>query len=154
MKILESQLLSVLKKAGTSLIVTEEKGDIIFWNDGAIETFGYKEDEVLGTSVCRFFVDSGFVIPFLAMEPQPVRTVTSKTYGREGDFEGIRKNRTHFPCEIEVMCYSDDVTKRMVLLVYDQSHGIISFLKTVTKQLEKIDSRLDNLEDKISGSHP
>ncbi len=147
METLESYLVPVLKKAGIAIIMIDVDGKIDFWNQGAKDAFGYTEEEVLGKKI-QLFNNEGFILPFnsLDLSPEADRVVTTRSHGREGDLEGIRKNRTEFPCELTTVCYSEGVRKKMVIFIHDLSYGVMSFLKTVAKKLENIDQRLDTLE--------
>ncbi|MBI4788994.1 MAG: PAS domain S-box protein [Chloroflexi bacterium] len=48
---------NILRNVRDSVIVTDLKGQILYWNEGATGCYGYTADEVLGQSVARLYPD-------------------------------------------------------------------------------------------------
>src|SRR3954469_1835549 len=95
----DSQLFLLLKKAGIAIIITQEDGKIIFWNQGAKDLFGYEEEEILEKEITSLFSYKAFIDPFFLLKMDPgARVMTTQIYGRDEEIEGIRKNFTEFPC--------------------------------------------------------
>jgi PAS domain S-box-containing protein len=149
----------LLRETQAAVIVCDGEGKIVFWNKGALEVFGYTEGEILGkpattimhpryhaiykASVKKFCEDYAEI---------KGRLLYAKTLGRDTEITALRKNQVEFPCEINLVCYSEGVRKAFLVFVYDLSRGIFDLLRNVSQKLETIDQRLNTLEVRISGT--
>ena len=98
---LEAKLTSVVQLTPDALMLSNAKGDLIFWNAGAVRMFGYTEEEALGQ-------------PLTMMMPPRYRDAQLKGFQRVCDMgvtkligstvelHGLRKNGTEFPVELSL----------------------------------------------------
>jgi PAS domain S-box-containing protein len=101
----EVRFRSVVQSAPDAIILSDDKGKIIFWNGGAERIFGYSEDEILQR-------------PFEVLMPVRYREThkvgierlhaTGKTplVGNTVELEGLRKDGTEFPLELSLAMWS------------------------------------------------
>ena len=158
LQLIDNPVLTMLKASSTAAMIYDENGKVIFWNTGAMLTFGYPEEEAVGRHMSMFFPDRYKDI--LTKEIEEFRQesdfmnrkiIRSKVTGREAEFFGKRKNGEEFLCETTTVCYSDGVRRAFTVFAHDMTYGIVRLLKSVAQKLETIDSRLNTLETKING---
>lgn len=103
----EKKFRSVLLSAKDSIILANEKGDIIFWNHFAEKTFGYNEDEVLGKPLTFLMPGRYKVSPLqkfrehLLLSQVPLMEKTIELYG-------LRKNGKEFPLEFSLSHWTNE----------------------------------------------
>lgn len=101
LRLSEERFRSVAQTASDAIITADGHGKIVFWNQAAINMFGYSTGEVMGRSLT-------LVIPerFRKQHEQGLRQVVST--GRSGligqtvEQLGLRKDGTEFPVELSL----------------------------------------------------
>ncbi len=98
-KRLESRLLAHLPAA---VIVTNERGVVVYWNQRATAMYGYQEDEAIGRPIGELTVaPTGVSAALIAREV--------RTGGRwEGDYEATRADGTTLPVHMTLERIDDD----------------------------------------------
>src|SRR2546425_10849284 len=101
----ELRFRSVVHSAADAIILADEGGKIIFWNQGAETIFGYGEDEITGAAI-------------ESLMPEPYRekhragferfhaTGRSHLVGNTVELEGLRKDGTVFPIELSLASWT------------------------------------------------
>ena len=97
----EERFHSVTQSANEAIIVADGQGEIVSWNRGAEEIFGYEEQEVLGR-------------PLTALMPERYRdahlnglgrfrsTGVAKVVGKAIELHGLRKDGSEIPVELSL----------------------------------------------------
>lgn len=97
----EKKFRSVLQSAKDSIVLANEKGEIIFWNHFAENIFGYKENEVLGKSL-TFIMPERYRTAHLQSFEQHVSTNQEQVIDKTVEFYGLKKNGQEFPIELSL----------------------------------------------------
>src|SRR5215471_9936346 len=92
----ELQFRSVVQSAGDAIILANEAGNIIGWNNGAESIFGYSEDEILGSNLQVLMPQSYREAHRAGFERFRV-TGRSELIGKTRELEGLRKDGSVFP---------------------------------------------------------
>ena len=99
MKNAELLLRSIIEMAHDAIITSDSSGDIIFWNQAAVDIFGYSHDEIIGKSVIAITPQR-----FHEAHQKGMRRVTttgeSNIIGSTVEISGLRKDGTEIPIEL------------------------------------------------------
>jgi len=101
----EEQYRAVADSAVDSIITADDAGIIVVWNQGAIKTFGYREDEIIGQSIAILIPDDYKDLHkagFNRIQQGGLPHVIGKTV----EFQGKRKNGEIFPIEVSIARWS------------------------------------------------
>ncbi len=99
----EERLRSVIGMASDAVIVADEQGRIVLWNQASEEIFGYEPEEALGQSL-RMIMPARFQDAHQSGLTRAGAT-TSKRKARPGgtmEVTGLRKDGTEFPIELSM----------------------------------------------------
>jgi PAS domain S-box-containing protein len=112
---------NVLQNVRDSVIVTDLRGNISYWNEGATRLFGYTEKEMLGDSVARLYPDQN--------EDELLSDLQVILQGRDfvGEWRGRRKNGDRFWVDIKTTALRSAAGKVI---------GFIGVARDVTEQRE------------------
>jgi len=91
----------VIENVRDAVITADGNGDILGWNKGARDTFGYEEAEVVGQPL-TLIVPERYRASHLEAFVRAVRAGAGTITGRTMDLWGLRRDGTEFPCEISV----------------------------------------------------
>jgi len=100
----EKRFRSVVETAGDAIVSVDRRGDVVFWNDAAEETFGYAAGELLGKPLVT-------VIPerFREAHRERMQRLVSgragRIIGRPEETVGLRKSGAEFPMELSVAAW-------------------------------------------------
>jgi PAS domain S-box-containing protein len=101
MRASELRFRSVFQSAADAIILADETGKIVGWNNGAEKIFGYSEEEILGSRLEVLMPESyrdahraGFERFRVTGRPQVI--------GKTRELEGLRKDGTVFPLELSL----------------------------------------------------
>jgi two-component system, sensor histidine kinase and response regulator len=97
----ELQFRSVVQSAGDAIILANEAGNIVGWNNGAEAVFGYSEDEILGANLQVLMPETYREAHRAGFERFRV-TGRSELIGKTRELEGLRKDGAVFPLELSL----------------------------------------------------
>jgi len=97
----EEQYRAVADSAVDSIITADDAGIIVGWNQGAIKTFGYQEDEIIGQSIAILIPDN-YLELHLAGFNRIHQGYLPHVIGKTVEFHGKRKNGEIFPIEVSM----------------------------------------------------
>lgn len=87
----DRQFLSVIESATDGIIVTDAKGTVLQWNDGAQDLFGYSKDEIIQQDVRSIFPRTQEA----SRQHESIETV-----GKTIELTGMKKDGSPFPVEL------------------------------------------------------
>ncbi len=114
----EQHLLSVTNSAQDAIVSADNHGNIIFWNEGARNIFGYDEEEVVGK-------------PLLILMPEKYREAHAKgmwryvetgeknVIGQTVELHGLKKDGTEFPLELSLGVWETAKGKYFTFIMRD-----------------------------------
>src|SRR5438874_5802668 len=97
----ELRFRSVVQSAADAIILADEQGKIISWNNGAETIFGYQEDEIVGADLESLMPEAYRERHRAGFERYRV-TGRSQLIGRTVELEGLKKDGTVFPLELSL----------------------------------------------------
>ncbi|MGH9900417.1 MAG: PAS domain S-box protein, partial [Pyrinomonadaceae bacterium] len=139
----ELHLRSVTESASEAIVTADGAGQIISWNRGARDIFGYTEDEALGQ-------------PLTLLMPERYReahrkglarhaaTGESRVIGKTIELEGLRKDGTEFPFEFSLSTWRTGKGNFYSAIIRD-----ITERKRIEQALQHESSLLQSLMDHI-----
>ena len=101
----ELRFRSVVQSAADTIIFSDDRGRIIFWNNGAERMFGYSEDEILQQPIEVLMPVRYREMHRLGMERFRATGMT-RLIGNTVEFEGLRKDGTEFPLELSLASWN------------------------------------------------
>ena len=116
----EERFRSVAQTAADAIIIADEKGKIHFWNEAAVEMFGYSSQEILGNSIFS-------IIPQQHRQDFNIGLYHDSTgkhsewIDRYPNLTGLRKNGEEFPIEISISFWTSNGKRWFSAIVRDQS---------------------------------
>lgn len=128
----EERYRSLKESAVEGIIIASEHGEIVDWNPGATDIFGYEEEEILGH-------------PFEVLIPEPYRdsfrkgiervcrTGEGRLLGETVEIEGLRKNGDEFPLEISLSSWK-----------VNEDRCFAAILRDITEKRETRDALLES----------
>lgn len=101
----ELKFRSVTQSASDAIISADSSGNIIFWNNGALDIFGYTEEETLGRPLTMLMPEryrQGHV------EGMARVNTTGKTHviGKTAEMHGLHKDGSEFPIELSLATWT------------------------------------------------
>ncbi len=132
----EQRFLSVMEAATDAIMLADQRGDIVLWNQAARQLFGYTEDEVIGKPFTLLFpgrYQRGSQESF----DQPAGIIERRFVGRTVELHGLRKDGTEFPAEF-------------CLGLWKSSEGTFysGFIRDITQRKEA-QARLQESEERL-----
>jgi PAS domain S-box-containing protein len=107
---LEARLTSVVQSTPDALILANAEGHIVFWNAGAMKTFGYSEEEALGQPLTLLMPTR-----YREAHEQGLRRICetgeSRLIGTTVELQGLRKNNKEFPLELSLATWQTKGTR-------------------------------------------
>lgn len=95
----ERFLRSIIETANDAIITSDSDGNIIFWNQAAVNVFGYSHDEIIGKPVVAIMPQQ-----FHEAHQKGMRRVTttgeSHIIGNTVEVLGLKKGGTEIPLEL------------------------------------------------------
>jgi diguanylate cyclase (GGDEF)-like protein/PAS domain S-box-containing protein len=121
------------------IIAVDQNGNIISWNSAAEKTFGYKETEILGTSLIEIIPEryrsahkQGFQ---RAAEMEEFRII-----GKTVELHGLKKNGDEFPIELSLGTWKKDEKRYFSAIIND-----ISDRKQTEQSLSRVNLQLNTI---------
>jgi len=97
----ELRFRSVVQSAGDAIILSNEAGNIVFWNKGAESIFGYTEKEIAGAPIDTLMAET-YRAEYRAGFERFRVTGRSQIIGKTVELDGLRKDGTVFPLELSL----------------------------------------------------
>jgi PAS domain S-box-containing protein len=97
----ELRFRSVVQSAGDAIILADDSGHIIFWNEGAEAIFGYSEQEAVGSGLESLMPEKYREQHRAGMERFRM-TGKGHLIGKTVELEGLRKDGATFPLELSL----------------------------------------------------
>lgn len=95
---------AVLSSALDAVVMVEgsknNEAHIIGWHGSAEATFGWAAQEIMGKSLPETIIPRELFDPYLVDFQHYLETGDSKLLGQRRELEAVRKDGSHFPCEI------------------------------------------------------
>jgi len=98
----EIMLSSVISSALDAIVVINQEGAIIQWNQSATDIFGYTEDEVRGALFTETIIPPSYRQEWTSGLDRFLSHGTSPMLNKRVELTGIRKNSVEFPMELSV----------------------------------------------------
>ncbi len=98
----EEQFRSLAQTASEAIIIINDEGNIIFWNEAANNMFQYTTDEVIGKDLHKLLTPSKYIDQANKGFSKFRETGKGDILGKTQSLEGIRKDGTIFPLELSV----------------------------------------------------
>ncbi|MBS1563481.1 MAG: response regulator, partial [Bacteroidetes bacterium] len=98
----EIMLSSVISSALDAIVVINQEGAIIQWNQSATDIFGYTEDEIRGSLFTDTIIPPGHRAEWAGGLERFLSHGTSPMLNKRVELTGIRKNGVEFPMELSV----------------------------------------------------
>ena len=142
----ETKFRSVVQSATDGIILAGSDGNIIQWNNGAEEIFGYTEEEVLGEPLTMLMPES-----YREAHQQGVERIRAggkpHIIGRTVEMEGLRKDGTVFPIGLSVAAWKSDGANFYSGIVRDisdqkQAEDVLRNLSEALKKSDELKSAL------------
>jgi PAS domain S-box-containing protein len=101
----EERFRAITESANDAIISADSAGNIVSWNTKAQEIFGYRAEEILGTSLTRLMPER-YHAAHTQRFAQWSSTGSSRLVGTTVEFAGVRKDGSEFPLEISLSTWS------------------------------------------------
>lgn len=102
----EKRLSAIMASATDAIVTSDSKGNIVSWNRGAKDMFGYEEREVLGKPMTILMPER-----FRAAHQEGMARFASggeaRAIGKTVELAGIRKDGTEFPIELSLSTWKE-----------------------------------------------
>jgi len=165
LEISEKQIRSVVETARDGIVTINDAGNIVFWNKGAEDLFGYTEDQIVGKPVTKIMPErfrqshnKGMVRFNTSSELDPARNQLELT--------GLRKDGSEFPIELSLASWQAnegmfftgiirDITERKAVensLLVAQNE-LENRVKERTAELSTANRELQRLSEKLLNAH-
>jgi PAS domain S-box-containing protein len=136
----EIKFRSVVQSATDGIILADSDGNIIQWNKGAQEIFGYTEDELLGKPLTMLMAES-----YREAHRRGVERISAggeaHMIGRTVEMHGLRKDGAEFPIGLSVASWKTDGTNFYSGIIRDISEQkrTEDVLRNLTEELTRSD---------------
>ncbi len=140
----ENKFRSVLQSAHDSIILANENGNIIYWNDYANKIFGYEQQEIIG-KLWTSILPKRYRKIYLSDLTNHILTVQSGSSGKLGEFKGLKKDGTEFPFDISLSFWESNNKKYYCAIIRDITERKKSehLLEAKNTELQKTNKELD-----------
>lgn len=98
---LEAKLTAVVQLTPDALVLANDEGHIVFWNNSAIKMFGYSEEEALGQPL-TLIMPERFHEGHLTGFQRVCDNGETRLIGRSVELQGRRKDGREFPLELSL----------------------------------------------------
>ena len=116
----EMRFRTLVETANDAIVSADETGRIVFWNPGAVSTFGYSEEEALS----RFLTDlmpERFREAYRAAFQRQVSSDQPEKVGGTDQLVGLRRDGTEFPLELSLAGWKSEGHHRFNAIIRDIS---------------------------------
>jgi PAS domain S-box-containing protein len=132
--------------ASDGIIVIDNQGVIIYWNDSAEKIFGYPRQEALGKNIAELIVPRNYHEAFRKGLKNFALTGAGKCVGKTNEVLANRKDGREFYCELSVSALRRrnywhaigivrDITKRKLMeTVLKENNNLLNRIKTIQSE--------------------
>lgn len=118
----EEKFSKIATYANDAIIMVNNEGKTIFWNNSATRIFGYSEEDVIGKMVHEFVSPDKYSDAYKEGFRKFTETGMGAVIGNTIDLEGKRKDGTEFPIELSLSSMQlSDGTWNAVAIIRDVS---------------------------------
>lgn len=148
---------AVMNSTINGIVLADDKRNVISWNTGAQNIFGYTEKEILGRQLSLIFADRDEDSGLRRLEPSSsgkYRIIDKRTL----ELEGRKKNRIKFPMEITISTWETGKRTFHIAVIRDitQRKEAEEKLRQNMEQLkqakEELKQNAEQLERTIGGT--
>jgi PAS domain S-box-containing protein len=97
----EIKFRSATQSANDAIISSDESGNIVFWNNAALEMFGYQEKEIIGRSLTILMPENFRAAHQKGLSEHPSKG-DSRIIGKTVEMIGLTKDGGQFPIELSI----------------------------------------------------
>lgn len=97
----EIKFRSATQFANDAIISSDEGGNIVFWNNAALEMFGYQEEEIIGRSLTVLMPENFREAHQRGLSEHPSKG-DSRIIGKTVEMIGLTKDGDQFPIELSI----------------------------------------------------
>jgi two-component system sensor histidine kinase/response regulator len=116
----ELRFRSVVQSAADAIILYDENGKILFWNQGAAQIFGYSEEEIVNQSVDVLMPE-----PYRAAHRENLErfraTGRSQMIGNSVEVDCLRKDGSFVPVELSLASWANGGQMMLTAIIRDIS---------------------------------
>ena len=103
----DTRFRSVVQSSTNAIVIANGKGNILSWNKGAQNTFGYSEEEIINQPFTRL-LPAKYQEMYTINEKNLQEPQNSKLFGKTVELLGVRKNAAEFPIELSLSTWKID----------------------------------------------
>lgn len=103
----EQHLLAVANSVQDAIVSADNRGNIIFWNEGARKMFGYEKEEVLGKPLSMIMPEKYRIAHQDGMQ-RYLQSGEKRVIGQVVEVHGLRKDGSEFPVEFTLGVWDTD----------------------------------------------
>ena len=142
----EKRYRAVAQTANDSIISADGEGNIVGWNHGAEQIFGYSESEVLGRPL-TLILPARYHERHLAGMARMQAGGEKRVIGKTIELDGLRKDGSEFPLELSLSDWQVDDQKFYTSIIRD-----ITERRRNEEKIKYQASLLANVQDAITAS--
>ncbi len=129
-----------------AIIMTDDFGRVVFWNEAATKMFGYKAEEVTGEEVFKLIVPKKYHASIKAGLELFRRHGKARIKGKTFESTGIRKDGTEFPIEVSFTSIKFRGRWHAIVVIRD-----VSGRKRVEDELRESEEKLRKIFESTPG---
>ena len=93
---------SISNAAQDAIVMINDDGDISYWNNAAVEIFGYSREEVMGKNLLRLLAPARYLESHVKGFARFRETGEGDLVGKVSEIEALRKDGAEFPIELSL----------------------------------------------------
>ncbi len=132
----EKRFLSLFDSISDGIIICDQSGNITQLNQGAQDMFGYKIDEIVGSSASILMPEKYRADHEKGMQ-YTMKTGKGKHLGEIREYVGLKKDGSSFPLELSLSSWQTHSTRFVAAIVRD-----ISTRKKVEEEKKRVEAHL------------
>ena len=98
----------IMKSAIDAIVISNENGDLIFWNPAAEQIFGWKSEEVIGSNMADLIIPHSMRDQHAAGMKRYLSTRNSRILNKNLELPARHKDGFEFPVEIYIIKFEQD----------------------------------------------
>jgi len=126
---------SVTQSVDEAIVISDARGNIIFWNEGAETIFGYAEKEIIGKPLALLLPMQSSALRHHKLE-QLLFSKASPIDGKTHELRGIHADGHRFPVELSLLTWTLGTTAFFTTIIRD-----ITDRKRLQKEILEISGR-------------
>jgi len=139
LRLSEEKFSKIATSAKDAIIMVNNEGKTIFWNEAATRMFGYSENEIMDREVHTFIAPDRYLDGYKAGFKNFTETGHGDVIGNTIELEGKRKDGTEFPIELSLSS----------MQLSDGSWNAVAIIRDVTER-KKIDKMEHELLERLT----